>query len=222
MRADLEAERGRVGAHQLINAVRRNRLVKLSGSVIANRPEQRAAVVLTVSGGFKVFMNERVGAWMQRHIAGLAAFAGHLEMRHALARVPEVPNLELAEFLAAQRMEKQRRENGAVALAANAAIEWRIEQLARLMIAKGWRLAFAAFRLGRSTPLTGLCVTAFFSHRYSNSAAIDASRFRIVLPPSSRRTRSSRQAMTCARVTIRNSSGRAMPVKRMKSFTAFS
>src|SRR3954469_25088690 len=44
-------------------------------------------------------------------------------------------------------MEKQRRENGAVALAANAVVGWRVEQLARLMIAKGWRLAFAAFRL---------------------------------------------------------------------------
>src|SRR3954449_11289234 len=44
-------------------------------------------------------------------------------------------------------MEKQRRENGAVALAANAVVGWRVEQFARLMIAKGWCLAFAAFRL---------------------------------------------------------------------------
>ena len=63
-------------------------------------------------------MNERMSAGMQRHIAGLAAFAGHLKVRHAFAGVAEVPNLELAQFLAAQRMEKQRRENGAVALAA--------------------------------------------------------------------------------------------------------
>src|SRR4051794_15113434 len=84
---------------------------------------------------------------MQRHITGLATFAGHFEMRHAFARVPEVPNLELAQFFAAQRMEQQRRENGAVALAADAVVGWRVEQLARLMIAKGWRLAFAAFRL---------------------------------------------------------------------------
>ena len=38
--------------------------------------------------------------------------------------------------------------------------------------------------LGRSTPLTGLWVTAFFSQRYSNSDASEASRCRIVLPPS--------------------------------------
>jgi len=39
---------------------------------------------------------------------------------------------------------------------------------------------------------------------------------------SPRRTRSSRQAMIWARVTVRNSSGRTMPVKPMKSRIAFS
>jgi hypothetical protein len=34
--------------------------------------------------------------------------------------------------------------------------------------------------------------------------------------------RGERQAMMCARVTVRNSSGRAMPVKRKKSATACS
>jgi hypothetical protein len=57
-----------------------------------------------------------------------------------------------------------------------------------------------------------------------------ASRCRIVAPsgvlllvakPISRRSRSSRQAMTCAGVTVRNSSGRAIPAKRMKSLIAF-
>ena len=93
-------------------------LSSLPVRVVANRPEQRAGIVLAVPGGFKIFMNERMGAGMQRQIARLAAFAGHLEMRHAFARVPEVPDLELAQFLAPQRMEQQRRENGAVALAA--------------------------------------------------------------------------------------------------------
>jgi hypothetical protein len=36
------------------------------------------------------------------------------------------------------------------------------------------------------------------------------------------RAKSSRQAMTCARVTVRNSSGRMIPVNRMKSRIAFS
>jgi hypothetical protein len=37
---------------------------------------------------------------------------------------------------------------------------------------------------GRSTPLTGLWVTAFFSQRCSNSEASDDSLCRMVLPPS--------------------------------------
>src|ERR1700681_1752966 len=74
--------------------------------------------------------------------------------------------------------------------------------------------------LGRLTPLTGFWPRAFFSQRYSNSDDRAASRFRRVGPSSPRRSRSSRQAMTCARVTMRNSSGRTMPVKRMKSPTA--
>ena len=56
------------------------------------------------------------------------------------------------------------------------------------MIGNRRRLAFAAFRFfGRSTPFTGLWVTAFLSQRYSNRDASDASRCRIVLPPSPRR-----------------------------------
>ena len=65
-------------------------------------------------------------------------------------------------------------------------------------------------------------MTAFLSQRYSNRDASDASRCRIVLPPRPRCASSSRQAMMCARVTIRNSSGRRMPAKRMKSLTAVS
>jgi hypothetical protein len=76
------------------------------------------------------------------------------------------------------------------------------------------RLAFAALRAVRSMPLTGLCVRAFFSQRYSDSEATDASRCRIVAPPRLRRRSSSRQAIRCARVTTRNSSGRRMPAKR--------
>src|SRR4051794_32973382 len=130
---------------------------------------------------------------MQRHITGLATFAGHFEMRHAFARVPEVPNLELAQFLAAQRMEKQRRENGAVALAANAVVGWRIEQLARLMIAKSRCLAFAAFRL---RPLDafdwvmrdGVLLTEIFEQRGNRrepvpySAAAEAAPHQVVAP----------------------------------------
>ena len=147
MRADLKTERGRVGAHQLVNTVRRDRLVEPTGGVVANRPEQRAAIVLAVSGGFKIFMNERMSAGMQRHIAGLAAFAGHLEMRHAFACLPEIPNLELAQLVTPQRVEQQRRQDCAVALAAGAVVRGGRQQLARLVIAERRRLAFAGFCL---------------------------------------------------------------------------
>jgi hypothetical protein len=52
----------------------------------------------------------------------IATFAGHAEMRDAFARVPEILDLELAQFLAPQRMEKQRRKNGAVALVPRAVV----------------------------------------------------------------------------------------------------
>ena len=68
-------------------------------------------------------------------------------MRHAFARVPEVLDLQLAQFLAPQRVEQQRGQNGAVALALDGVGLRRGEQLARLMIAERRRLAFAAFRL---------------------------------------------------------------------------
>src|SRR5690349_6925643 len=60
--------------------------------------------------------------------------------------------------------------------------------------------------LGCLTPLTGMWLTAFFSQRYSNSDDSAARRCRTVAPlcMSSRRPRSSRQAMTCARVTVRD------------------
>ena len=59
-------------------------------------------------------------------------------------------------------------------------------------------------------------------HRYSKTDARDASRCRAVLPLSVRRTRSSRQAITCAWVTVRNSAGRRPPVNHIQSRTAFS
>ena len=91
----------------------------------------------------------------------------------------------------------------------------------RLMIAKRRRFAFAAFRFRPFDALHRVMRDGVFSQRYSNSDASEESRCRIVLPPSSRRLRSSRQAMMCARVTVRNSSGRTMPVKRIKSRIAF-
>ena len=46
VRADRKPELGRISAHQLIDAVRRDRLVDARRSVVADRPEQCAIVDL--------------------------------------------------------------------------------------------------------------------------------------------------------------------------------
>src|SRR5260370_42281093 len=67
-------------------------------------------------------------------------------MRDAFPRVPEIPDLQLAELLAPQRVKQERRENGAIALALDRVVLRGIEELAGLVIAERRRLAFAAFR----------------------------------------------------------------------------
>src|SRR5208282_2703923 len=47
---------------------------------------------------------------------------------------------------APQRVKQEGRENGAIALALDRVVLRGIEELARLVIAERWRLAFAAFR----------------------------------------------------------------------------
>ena len=143
--ADLEPELRRVGAHQPIYAIGRNRPFKLAGAVVADRTKQRAAFISAVPGGIEAIVDKPVGPRMQRQVAGLSAFAGHLEMRHAFPRVAEILHLQLAQLLAPQRVEQEGGENGAVALALDCVVRRRVQQLARLMIAKGWGL-YDAFR----------------------------------------------------------------------------
>src|SRR5271165_5017540 len=108
-------------------------------------------------------------------------------------------------------MEQQRGEDRAVAFALDRVVLRRIEELARLVIAKRRRLAFAAFR---PRPLDafdrimgdGVLVAEIFEQR--RQAVPDRAAAK---PP--RRASSSRQAMMWVRVTVRNSSGRTMPVK---------
>ena len=69
------------------------------------------------------------------------------EMRHAFPCVPKIPDLELAQLLAPQRVKEQRRENGAIPLALDCLFLRRIKELARLVVAKGGGLAFAALGL---------------------------------------------------------------------------
>ena len=166
------------------------------------------------------------GAGMQRQIPRLAAFAGHLEMRHAFARVLRVLHLELAQLLAPQRVEQQRREDGAVALALDGVGLRRGQQLARLVIAERRRLAFAAFRL---RPLhafdrvvgDGVALAEIFEQRGQRrepvadraaAAGRAGSAHQVVAPGDDMRARHRREIPPAA----------AMPVKRMKSAIAFS
>ena len=51
MRADLESKRGRVGAHQPIDSIRRDRPVQLAGAIVAERQEYYADDVCRSVGG---------------------------------------------------------------------------------------------------------------------------------------------------------------------------
>jgi hypothetical protein len=102
VRANLEPEQRRIGAHPSINAVTGDHLLKAAGAVVADRAEPRTVFIGAVPGGIKIIVNERGGAGMQGQIARLAAFAGNSEMRHAFPRVLKILDLELAQFLAPQ------------------------------------------------------------------------------------------------------------------------
>jgi hypothetical protein len=147
MGADREAELRRIGSHQLVDAIRGDRRFQPPGAVVADRPEQRAGLVGAVAGGVEVVVDQSMGARMQRQIARLAALAGDFQVWHAFARVPKILHLQLAQLLATQHVEQQRRQDGAVALALDGVLAGRCEQVARLMIADRRRLAFAAFGL---------------------------------------------------------------------------
>jgi class 3 adenylate cyclase len=98
---DDKPERRRIPAHEPVNPVGRQRLVKAAGAIVPDRAEQSAILVGTVAGDLEVIVNERVGARMERQIPRLLAFAGNVEMRHTASRLREVSDLELAQQLLA-------------------------------------------------------------------------------------------------------------------------
>jgi hypothetical protein len=75
VRANLETELRGVDAHQLVDAVRCDRVIELAGAVVADRPKQRTAFVRAVARGLKVVVNEGLGARMPRQMPRLAAFS---------------------------------------------------------------------------------------------------------------------------------------------------
>src|SRR5438094_1038307 len=88
-------------------------------------------------------------------------------------------------------------------------------------LSAGVRPSLALVTLGRFTPLTGLCTTALRSQRYSKSDETADSLRRMVDPSHPLPSKSLRQAIKCARVTTRNTSGFEMRAKRIKSLRSF-
>ncbi|MBV9704205.1 MAG: hypothetical protein JO163_15855 [Methylobacteriaceae bacterium] len=134
----------------------------------------------------------------------------------------KIPDLQLASFLAAQGLEQQLRQDRTITLALDGILAGRREQLARLMIADRRRLAFAALGLrpldafGRIVG-DGILLAEMLEQRGERRQTVSDGRA-AELAGAARRARRS----DAPRVTTRNSSGRRMPAKRMKSFTAFS
>jgi hypothetical protein len=93
MGADLKPKQRRIRAHQPVDAISGDRIAKLAGAVVAGWAEQRTIFIGAVPGDIEIVMDQGMGAGMQRHITGFAAFAGHPEMRHAFAGVPEILDL---------------------------------------------------------------------------------------------------------------------------------
>jgi hypothetical protein len=128
--------------------------------------------------------------------------------------MPEIPHLQLAQLLAPQRVIQQCRE--AVTIR-------RRQQFTDLVVTKRRCFAFAALTPRPFDAFDRVMGNGvFLAEILKEGEESAARRCRTVAPPRSRRARSSRHAMTWARLTARNSSGRAMPVKPMKSSIAFS
>ena len=66
MHADFEPKLRRIAPHQLVDAIRRDRVFQPTRAVVADRPEQRAALVRAVAGGVEILVDERVRARVQR------------------------------------------------------------------------------------------------------------------------------------------------------------
>ena len=125
-----------------------------AGAVVADRPEEGAIVVAAVPDRLEVVVDQVVGAGMQRQVPDLFALAADPQVRDAAPRVLEVLDRELAQLVAAQRVEEQGREDRAVALlldrffVGRGVLAGRHEQVARLVVAERRRLAFVALDPG--------------------------------------------------------------------------
>src|SRR5271165_6670749 len=157
------------------DAVRGDRRFQPPGAVVADRPEQRAPFVEAMPGRVEVVVDQPMGAGVR-----------------VLPPLPETfrcgtPLRACRKSVTCSLHSSSRRS------AWNSSVE-RMARSRRLLTVSSWGassnlrawwspiagvLPSPLSVLGRSTPLTGLWVTAFFSQRYSNSEASAASRRRI-------------------------------------------
>ena len=92
-------------------------------------------------GGVEVRRDEPLRFEAHRDVAYLVAFAVHTKMQHPFALL-QIAHAQRAEFLAAQPMVEERRQDGAIALAFERR-RWRcLEEHAGLLITQGRRQAF--------------------------------------------------------------------------------
>src|ERR1700730_6215388 len=103
-------------AHDLVDGIGREGFLEAAGAVVLERTKEGAVLVPPTPGDLEVIMDQFVGARVQRQIPGFLALAGDLDVRHAAARLPEILDFQLAQLLAPQRVQEQRRQDGAVAL----------------------------------------------------------------------------------------------------------
>src|SRR5262249_7999192 len=145
---DFEPQPRGVGSHEQIYAVRCERALEGLAAVVFDWAEQRAVVLIEgVAGCIEIVVNESIGARMEREISRLLALAGDPQMRDAAARLVKILDLKLAEFVAAQRVKQQRRQDSAIALLLQGCLAGSGQQLACFVVAQCRRLAFAAVGL---------------------------------------------------------------------------
>ena len=127
-----------------IDAARRQGAGRLSRPGRPDAPEQRPVQFALMPAGFEILGYQATRMRVRGQVAKLAALALHPQVHHAPPFLAKVFHQELCQFLPAQRIVEQHRQNSPVALALQGIGRRRIEQRPSLCVAQRRRLAFAA------------------------------------------------------------------------------
>jgi hypothetical protein len=100
-----------------------------------------------VSGGVQVVVGALQGQRVGRHVPHFGAFARDAQVGHALATL-EVAHAQAAQFLAAQPVVEEGRQDGPIALAFEGVGRGRVQERPGLAVAQSRGFAFVAFGLG--------------------------------------------------------------------------